>query len=63
MKNWKECGYYQEMYDLKHTWNKLIPCSPATKLYSSNKDCKHCPLFKGVESEKMINPYAKEDIE
>ena len=58
MKNWKDCEFYQEMYDLRHTWHSM-QCKPASVLHEGI-DCKDCPLLLGVESEAMPPVYVGE---
>lgn len=57
MKTWKDCPFYQEMYDIKHTWNE-IECSQS--ILGKPEDCTGCPLLLGCKSDEMI-PYQDKD--
>ena len=49
-KQWELCSYYQEMYELKNTWDQLLPCSPKRDIKSPPDDCTGCPLLTGMRS-------------
>ncbi len=40
---WKECGYLEEIYDLRHTWGS-IKCRPEGILLKP-ESCVGCPLL------------------
>lgn len=50
MKTWKDCEYYQEMYELKYTWGE-IKCDQDK--IDKPPSCKDCPLSISCKSEDM----------
>lgn len=61
MTNWKDCKYYQEMYDLRDTWNELLPCS--RKVLDRPDTCDGCQLLNGCNSKDILCPYIKITLE
>ena len=56
-KTWKDCNFYQEMYELRHTW-LLMQCNPENIIFDGN--CKGCPLLNECKEEDMKS-YEDED--
>ena len=49
---WRGCGYYWEMYDLRHTWGSMR-CNQ--KIIGKPDDCSGCPLSRMIKSKEMIS--------
>jgi len=53
-KQYESCPYYQEMYCLRSTWEKLEICN--RNIIGKPNNCSGCPLLIGMHSDDLPMP-------